>query len=182
MNREQWDGWFGNFKKHLTETQRAGLEDSKELLGAIKAEKFDHAQIIACTIIAGPSHETAATLWIEQSKMLWSRVKVASAIEAGTMYATYKMWVYNECCPNQSAVRFCPAMILLFSIALLVCVCLLMHRDADYLRTFQELAGFQRPNGQFKGAAIGKVAICFLIMFNVYALLWLIVANPIDNM
>ena len=106
--------------------------------------------------------ETAATLWVEQSKMLWSRIKTASVIEAATLTAVYKLW------NDDRKVTQIPETVLIFSSLVLFCVIFLMIRDRQYMEVFNKLAEFEKPKDGGSGLRIGVLAIMILIFFNVY--------------
>jgi hypothetical protein len=109
--------------------------------------------------------DKAADMWCEQSKLLWSRIKTASVIEAATLVAAYTLW------RNNNSLLSCA--ILIVSCMLLFRVMKLMKRDQQYLKVFQELAKFDRPEGE-SGTKIGTEAIWILIIFNLLSILYLV--------
>lgn len=181
MSRDDWEKWFEGFKLHLRPWQIDALDKSKELSSALSDNNYWLAQQIAGRVISLEiTPDKAADLWCEQSKMLWSRFKIASAIEAGALWAAYEVWKKYDQCHNPT-IYFLPLLILLCSIPLLLCVIMIIDRDAEYLRVFQSKAGFCRPEKGNSGSATATAAVWVLLIFNTILLLWLFVAIPNPN-
>ena|ERR1043165_7149303 len=106
------------------------------------------------------SPDKAADLWAMQSQMLWSRIKTASVVEAGTVTAVYTLWNGYHKDPSF------PIVLLFFSIALLICIIFLMRRDNLYMEMFRKMAGFEKPDGGGSGLAMGVLLIVALIGLN----------------
>ncbi len=103
----------------------------------------------------------SASRWVEQSKLLWSRLQTASVIEAAALAAAYKMCMDRRRCLQ--------ILVLALGMVLLLLVFFLMKRDAEWLDAFHEAAGDCLPKVKelfwgLKGRCIGYIAVFTLII------------------
>jgi hypothetical protein len=81
--------------------------------------------------------EEAVKFWLEQSKLMWSRVQTASVIEAAALAGWYKLLRDNQ--------LGTALVVLVLGAGLLVVVGLLMYRDSQYMVACERVAGDQMP-------------------------------------
>jgi hypothetical protein len=74
----------------------------------------------------------------EQSLLMWSRVRTASAIEAGAVIGAYKTWVDGH--------SLVASAVLVAAAVLLGAVAALMNRDAQYMSAAEAIAGDHLPH------------------------------------
>ena|SRR3990167_3217774 len=79
----------------------------------------------------------AVSFWQAESKLMWSRIQTASAIEAGTLAGWYKIRADKHLGPAVA--------ILIVGAILLVIVSLLMKRDSQYMDACEKIAGSRIP-------------------------------------
>jgi len=102
--------------------------------------------------------EDALSFWLEQNRLMWSRMQTIMAIEAGVLIGWYELWT-----KEYYDLSF---VLLLAGSVILVAISQLTERDAEYMDCCQAKAGDKIPRLGRKGR---RTAIC--------APLWLCVGN-----
>jgi hypothetical protein len=117
--------------------------------------------------------QAALNIWIEQSKLLWSRLQTASVIEGATLAGWYQV----------RTVGLLPQIVLVFGTLLLFILALIMRRDVAYLCAAKRKAGDLLPCPPeccgMSGRRLALLAISLLIIGNLLLAIFCMYIPPL---
>jgi hypothetical protein len=109
--------------------------------------------------------DEAVKFWLEESKLMWSRVQTVSALEAATVGG----WYATKSDPNLGLA------IMGVGTFLMLLICLLMKRDAQFMHACQAIAGDKmppvaKPLFGLRGRHIAVIIPIVLVLANAFAI------------
>lgn len=110
------------------------------------------------------SQEDAIKLWLEHSKLMWSRLQTIAVLEGGIIAGWYKIYEINNFNLGYP--------VLIIGSMLLLIIGLLIHRDSQYMHTFEEAAGDAfsnrpKPLLGLPGRILALVIVGILLLSNI---------------
>lgn len=110
-------------------------------------------------------------LWMEQSKLFWSRLQTAAAIQTGTFVGFYKISTSDKV-----GIHFLNYPLLTLAIGLLVLIIRIMMKDAEYSDALARSSGFSFPAPENRNRAGKYSGYCIMfccILSNLFLFLYL---------